>query len=84
MNGEQVKKAAISKVKAVASATSSTANGQKKRRKGQDLKPIITNDGPGAGSTAKAQRCVPFVLMAFFNFYSRCPSRTPLPWNTSP
>lgn len=66
MNGEQVKKAAINKVKAVASAASPTANGQKKRRKGQDLKPIITNDGPGAGSTAKAQRCVLFALIPFF------------------
>lgn len=59
MNGEQLKKATISKVKAVASAASPSANGQKKRRKGQDLKPIITNDGPGAGSTAKAQSGIP-------------------------
>ncbi|KAF8473121.1 putative serine protein kinase Sky1 [Kalaharituber pfeilii] len=56
MNGEQVKKAAINKVKAVASAASLSANGQKKRRKGQDLKPIITSDSTnGSGSTAKAQ-----------------------------
>lgn len=59
MNGEQVKKAAINKIKAVASAASPSANGQKKRRKGQDLKPIITNEGPGAGSTAKAQSSIP-------------------------
>ena len=66
MNGEHVKKATISKVKAVASAASPSANGQKKRRKGQDLKPIITNDGPGAGSTAKAQRCVLFCIDGLF------------------
>ena len=52
MNGEMVKKAAINKVKSVASAAST--NGQKKRRKGGDLKPIITNDGP----STKAQRYV--------------------------
>lgn len=49
INDEQVK----NKIKAVSGAASSTANGQKKRRKGQDLKPIITKDGSGAG---KAQR----------------------------
>ena len=78
MNGEQIKKAAINKVKAVASAASPSANGQKKRRQGQDLKPIITHDGPGAGSTARAQRCVLLTLMAFFYIfilvYLACPT----------
>ena len=47
MNGDVgVKKAAINKVKQVANAAAgaATANGNKKRRKGQDLKPIITGD----------------------------------------
>lgn len=44
MNGADIKKAAINKAKqAVSNATNS--NGQnKKRRKGQDLKPIITTE----------------------------------------
>ena len=63
MNGDQVTKAALNKIKAVSGATSSTANGQKKRKKGQDLKPIITRDGPGAG---KAQR---YALTDFCRFF---------------
>lgn len=54
MNGNDIKKAAISKAKQVASAANNAANGNggKKRRKGQDLKPIITTeDQPGANSS---------------------------------
>lgn len=43
MNGADIKKAAINKAKAVAQAAN--GNGGKKRRKGQDLKPIITTEG---------------------------------------
>jgi len=43
MNGEHLKKAAIQKAKQVANAAAN-GNGQKKRRKGTDLKPIITNE----------------------------------------
>ena len=56
MNGDTIKKAAINKAKQVASAAN--GNGGKKRRKGQDLKPIITieNQDPqekaNAGSAA--------------------------------
>lgn len=48
MNGGDMKKAAINKAKQVATAANNAANGNggKKRRKGQDLKPIITTDGP--------------------------------------
>ena len=48
MNGGDIKKAAINKAKQVASAANSAANGNggKKRRKGGDLKPIITTEGP--------------------------------------
>ncbi|KAL2355413.1 serine/threonine-protein kinase SRPK2 [Cryomyces antarcticus] len=42
MNGNDIKKAAISKAKQVANAAN--GNGGKKRRKGQDLKPIITTE----------------------------------------
>ncbi len=42
MNGVDIKKAAINKAKQVAHAAN--GNGQKKRRKGQDLKPIITTE----------------------------------------
>ena len=43
-----MKKAAINKAKQVATAAGQAANGNggKKRRKGQDLKPIITTEGP--------------------------------------
>lgn len=47
MNGAEIKKAAINKAKQVAHAAN--GNGGKKRRKGQDLKPIITTE-PGKGS----------------------------------
>lgn len=48
MNGGDIKKAAINKAKQVASVANTAANGNggKKRRKGTDLKPIITTDGP--------------------------------------
>ncbi len=45
MNGENIKKAAINKAKQVANAAAN-GNAGKKRRKGQDLKPIITMEGP--------------------------------------
>lgn len=47
MNGNDIKKAAINKAKQVASAANNATNGNagKKRRKGQDLKPIITTEG---------------------------------------
>ncbi|MCJ1308801.1 serine/threonine protein kinase, CMGC group [Agyrium rufum] len=49
MNGGDIKKVAINKAKQVATAASNATNGnngQKKRRKGGDLKPIITTEGP--------------------------------------
>ena len=47
MNGGDIKKAAINKAKQVATAANSAtnANAGKKRRKGTDLKPIITTEG---------------------------------------
>ena len=54
MNGGDIKKAALNKAKQVASAANNAANGNggKKRRKGQDLKPIITTDGPQSGDAS--------------------------------
>ena len=48
MNGGDIKKAAFNKAKQVATAANNAANGNggKKRRKGTDLKPIITTEGP--------------------------------------
>jgi serine/threonine-protein kinase SRPK3 len=43
MNGADIKKAAINKAKQVAQAANGN-NAGKKRRKGQDLKPIITTE----------------------------------------
>lgn len=56
MNGADIKKAAINKAKQVASnvtapAASNGSNNGKKRRK-QDLKPIITTEGQKAGEEA--------------------------------
>lgn len=50
MNGGDIKKAAINKAKQVANAANNAANGSggKKRRKGQDLKPIITTEAQQA------------------------------------
>lgn len=56
MNGDGKRQIAFEKVKAVANATQAAAAG-KKRRKGQDLKPIITNE-PGAGSHLIAGQAV--------------------------
>ncbi|EMD61257.1 hypothetical protein GGP41_010150 [Bipolaris sorokiniana] len=50
MNGTDMKKAAINKAKQVAQAANS--NGGKKRRKGQDLKPIITAENQGGAQNA--------------------------------
>jgi serine/threonine-protein kinase SRPK3 len=46
MNGGEIKKAVIEKGKQMASVASAAANGNggKKRRKGTDLKPIVTNE----------------------------------------
>jgi serine/threonine-protein kinase SRPK3 len=50
MNGSDLKKAAINQAKKVATtaALAANGNGQKKRRKGDNLKPIITTDNPSS------------------------------------
>ncbi len=55
MNGTDIKKQAINQAKKDANAATNTpnvSNGQKKRRKGENLKPIITTDGPVAVETS--------------------------------
>lgn len=52
MNGTDIKKAAINKAKQVAQAAN--GNGGKKRRKGQDLKPIITTEQQGSQNASPA------------------------------
>jgi hypothetical protein len=52
MNGGDIKKqASFNQAKKVVNATptsTNVSNGQKRRRKGENLKPIITTDGPVA------------------------------------
>jgi serine/threonine-protein kinase SRPK3 len=62
MNGSDIKKAAINKAKQVAQAAN--GNGGKKRRKGQDLKPIIT-----ASQDAKSQDASPASAGSFHYKY---------------
>jgi serine/threonine-protein kinase SRPK3 len=59
MNGADIKKAAINKAKQVAQGVgvqAANSNGNKKRRKGGDLKPIITTGDPNSeeGSPASS------------------------------
>lgn len=64
MNGDEIKQAVLNKAQQMASVAAQAANGNggKKRRKGTDLKPIVTNESsslpdPSMGSAA-AQGCV--------------------------
>lgn len=52
MNGADIKKAALNKAKQVANVAN--GNGQKKRRKGQDLKPIITTENQKSQDSSPA------------------------------
>lgn len=54
MNGGDLKKAVINKGKQMASVASAAANGNgsKKRRKGTDLKPIVTNENMAVDSNS--------------------------------
>lgn len=54
MNGGDIKQAVINKGKQMASVASAAANGNggKKRRKGTDLKPIVTNESQDANASS--------------------------------
>ena len=86
MNGGDMKKAAINKAKQVATAANNAANGNggKKRRKGQDLKPIITTDGPQSAepspsttvnSSNLAYACISYIFYAFLSRANTLPVR---------
>ncbi|KAL2005140.1 hypothetical protein VTN00DRAFT_2990 [Thermoascus crustaceus] len=85
MNGGDIKKAVLNKGKQMASVAASAANGNggKKRRKGTDLKPIVTNDAPplpdsSAGSTSSQGISVTSPLPHGKPAYSSVPlSRSP-------
>lgn len=77
MNSDQLKRAAINKAKSVAAAASSTtskaaANGKSTRRKGTDLKPIITTDSPQDAEDAS-------VMPNSTNTSSAAATNSPLP-----
>lgn len=58
MNGSDIKKAVKSqaqKVATTAAMAANNSNGQKKRRKGDNLKPIITTDGPPSNQDSIVQ-----------------------------
>ncbi|KAN0068701.1 Protein kinase-like domain containing protein [Elaphomyces granulatus] len=64
MNGGEIKKAVINKGKQMASAASAAANGNggKKRRKGTDLKPIVTNENtslPDSSTGSTSSQSIP-------------------------
>jgi serine/threonine-protein kinase SRPK3 len=60
MNGD-IKKAAINKAKQVANAANNAtnSNGQKKRRKGTDLKPIITTESQQSAEASPSGATIP-------------------------
>lgn len=81
MNGTDMKKAAINKAKQVAQAANS--NGGKKRRKGQDLKPIITSEGqagaPNASSPSGSTGSFHYKYVHCSLPTAHCPLPPPLP-----
>ena len=69
MEGVDLSKAMLNKGKQMASVAASAANGNggKKRRKGTDLKPIVTNDANPAGDATASY--------VFFSSFTHHPSR---------
>jgi serine/threonine-protein kinase SRPK3 len=70
MDGVDLTKAVLNKGKQMASVATAAANGNggKKRRKGTDLKPIVTNDAANPGAEpapAPSEGCVFFPLSPF-------------------
>ena len=64
MNGGDLKKAAVNKVKQVASAAHNATDGSggKKRRKGENLKPIITTEGPHDSDNSPQASGLPSIM----------------------
>ena len=80
MNGGDIKKAAINKAKQVATAANNAtnSNGGKKRRKGQDLKPIITTDGIQSAEPSPSN-----VNTSLLGYVALAPHRARLSWHYS-
>ena len=76
MDSVDITKAVFNKGKQMASVAASAANGNggKKRRKGTDLKPIVTNDSAAAAidqPTTEKYACSPFLSFpCFFYLFS--------------
>ncbi|KIW08068.1 hypothetical protein, variant [Verruconis gallopava] len=79
MNGSDIKKAAIEKAKAkVSQATQQAVNGNngatKKKRKGDQLKPIITTEPSSPTNSTPLHHSQPHMKGAYTNALSRSPS----------
>ena len=63
-SGGDLKKAAINKAKQVASVANNAANGTggKKRRKGENLKPIITTEGSHDSDNSPTASSIPSIM----------------------
>jgi serine/threonine-protein kinase SRPK3 len=76
MNGSDIKKAAIEKAKAKVSQAQQAVNGNnstKKKRKGDQLKPIITTE-PSSPASSPLHHTAPHMKPAYANQLSRSPS----------
>ena len=74
MDGGDLKKSVFNKGKQIANAAvppsaAATPNGGKKRRKGTDLKPIVTNEATAIVETTNTERCVPSRSRSLINTY---------------
>jgi serine/threonine-protein kinase SRPK3 len=77
MNGSDIKKAAIEKAKAKVSQAQQAVNGNsgtKKKRKGEQLKPIITTDPTSPAASTPLHHTAPHMKGAYANQLSRSPS----------
>ena len=79
MNGSDIKKVAIEKAKAKVSQAQQAVNGnggaaQKKKRKGEQLKPIITTEPASPTSSTPLHHSAPGMKGTYGNQLSRSPS----------
>lgn len=80
MNGSDIKKVAIEKAKAKVSQAQQAVNGsnggaaQKKKRKGEQLKPIITTEPSSPATSTPLHHSAPGMKGAYANQLSRSPS----------
>jgi serine/threonine-protein kinase SRPK3 len=77
MNGSDIKKAAIEKAKAKVTQAQQAVNGNngtKKKRKGDQLKPIITTEPNSPVTSTPVQHTASHMKAAYANQLSRSPS----------